>query len=351
MHAQRHDPAPCLLRAGWRRAPARADPVAGAEQRAQPRPRLHGRLRRGGRARRHRRQPVADGRAECAALPRGRCGRDPRLRPWAARRLRVDPRVPLRLDARVRADQAACRARHPVVPVGHGAHVLRRAVPLARRHARVRRRPDVRRAARPHRPRRARPRAARRLAGLVVHPLRARRPVLGRLRRGAPERLGQPARDRARRRQRQGHPCRHPVAAAVRGARRPARRHPVRGLPTGRQRVPRPAGLGGGVRHGGAPRPRPAHRGVLDRERRAPIAGPVHLGPRPVDRARRRPGAPAGRRPGCVLPAPERAARPGRRAAVLLRRSHRGAGSRPDRRHRPDARRRRDVGALAVRRL
>ena len=53
--------------------------------------------------------------------------------------------------------------------------------------------------------------------------LRARRPVLRRLRRGAPERLRAPARDRPRRRQRQGHPRGHPVAAAVRGARRAAR--------------------------------------------------------------------------------------------------------------------------------
>ena len=36
--------------------------------------------------------------------------------------------------------------------------------------------------------------------------------------------VGPPARDRARRRQRQGHPRRHPVAAAVGGARRAARR-------------------------------------------------------------------------------------------------------------------------------
>ncbi len=82
----------------------------------------------------------------------------------------------------------------------------------------------------------------------------------GRLRRGAPEPVGEPPRDRARRRQRQGHPRRHPLAAALRCARRAARRHPLGRLPPRRERVPHPAGLGGGVRHGGAPRPRPADR-------------------------------------------------------------------------------------------
>ena len=138
------------------------------------------------------------------------------------------------------------------------------AVPRAGRHPRLRRRPDVRRAARPHRPRRPGAGAARRLAGLVVHPLRPRRPLLRRLRRGPPQPVGSPARDRAGRRQRQGHPRRHPVAAAVGGAGRAARRRsPPGDFLRGGQRVPRAAGLGGGLRHRGAPRPRPAHGRLL----------------------------------------------------------------------------------------
>ena len=142
----------------------RPEPLAANEDR-----RLHRAVRARGRPRRH---GAADLRG------RSRC-RSPCSSPSSsvagvilsgaapARRLRRRPRALARVPSACRTSGLPARAALVVllVPGGHGAHVLRRPVALARRHPRVRRRPDVRRAARPHRVRRRGAGAARRLAG------------------------------------------------------------------------------------------------------------------------------------------------------------------------------------------
>ena len=84
-------------------------------------------------------------------------------------------------------------------------------------------------------------------------------------------------------------------------------------LPAGGQRLPRPPGLGRGLRHRRAPRPRPAHRRVLRRQRGPPGAGPLRRGTGPLvaARGRARPAARRGPgRPSRARPAGSRRATP-----------------------------------------
>ena len=67
-------------------------------------------------------------------------------------------------------------------------------------------------------------------------------------------------RHRRRRRVRQGGAGRHPGPAALGGVRGPAHGAAAGRLPAGRQRLPAPPGLGGGLRDRDPPHPRPRHR-------------------------------------------------------------------------------------------
>ena len=123
-------------------------------------------------------------------------------------------------------------------------------------------------------------------------------------------------RARPGRRVRQGRGRRHPRAAAVRRAGRPARLAAAGGLPARRQRLPRPAGLGRGLRHRGPPGGGPARARTRSQSAgHPPVAhfdagsGPWSLpaagGPRSAScrrRAPRRPGSLAAATPSCSTP-------------------------------------------------
>ena len=181
--------------------------------------------------------------------------------------------------------------------------------------------------------------------------LRARRPLLRRLRRGPPQPLGPPARDRAGRRQRQGHPRRHPVAAAVRGARRAARR---RSRPGDFLRAANEYLVRQGWEEGFATA---VHLDLDLRTGEYSIANAGHPSPARYTSGRARWTVLDGARgpllgvvPGASFP--RQSGRLDRGDALLFYSDGviEARGRDLDRRHRPDARRRRDVGARRGRR-
>ncbi len=160
------------------------------------------------------------------------------------RRDPVSPRRARRPDHRPRVRP---RVRPPARPAGTARGVRQR-------HAR--------RPARPAGGARAGAAAAGGVAGRPRGALGVRRGVLGRLLRRGPLGPRRHARDRPRRRLRQGSGRRRPIAAAVRRVRRSARRDAARVVPHGGERLPAAPGLGRGLRDRGARGGRPGPTGA-----------------------------------------------------------------------------------------